>query len=111
MGSRRRRKKNTSIQLINPLAKCESCIFYTVSVIGGYCFRRNKRVSSEAPACKYYLEDKHYLEASTPIKPSKRPRGVTNRIVVLDLSGSEESGQAPMISLASSEGSEVVEQT
>ncbi len=109
MGSRRRRKKASNVQLINPLAKCESCIFYTVSVIGGYCFRRGKRVSSEAPACKYYLEDKHYLEASTPIKPSERPRGITNRVVVLDLSSSEKNGQVPAILLAGSK-SEVAEQ-
>ncbi len=109
MVSRRRRKKALGIQLINPLARCESCIFYTISITGGYCFRRGRRVSSEAPACKYYLEDKRYLEVSTPIKPSKRPRGITNRVVVLDLSGSEESGQVPAILLASNK-SEVVEQ-
>lgn len=82
---RSRRSKKQVLPVINPLAKCGSCIFFTVTAKGGYCFRRNTRVSDEAPACRFYLEDEHYLKVSRPVKVEGSVRGVVGRIVVIGL--------------------------
>lgn len=88
---KRKSRRQQVLPVINPLAKCGSCIFFTVTVKGGYCFRRNMRVSDEAPACRFYLEDEYYLKVSRPVKVEGSIRSIVGRIVVIGLDEVESS--------------------
>ena len=107
MPSSRRSKEKQVVFAINPLAKCESCIFFTTIASRGYCFRRSKRVSNETPACKFYLEDKKYLEVSKPVKVNKGIRSVVGSIVVMELEEISEHTTSTTLSVITNIGSKI----
>jgi len=108
MPSSRRSKRKQAVFVINPLAKCESCIFFTIIASRGYCFRRSKKVSNETPACKFYLEDKKYLEVSKPVKVNKGIRSVVGSIVVMELEEMSEHAASTILSVATGAGNKIV---
>ncbi len=108
MPSSRRSKRKQVVLAINPLAKCESCIFFTITASGGYCFRRSKRVSSDAPVCKFYLEDKKYLEVSRPIKVDKSIRSIVGNIVVMGLEEISEHATSTTLSITTSTSNKIM---
>ncbi len=90
---RRSRSKKNSRQLtlpLDPIATCSTCVFFTITRKGFYCFRRRIFVSEKTPACHYYLEDKKFAETSTPKQDYDRGiAGGFNNIVVWEKRGEE----------------------